>query len=666
MVRRTGLTSTTTWTVTRIMDNVERPNNHSTITGPCTTTDLDMDLEDQGAWSVVGKKKRALSPHEAPYSPPTTRRHVDDGGEESVPRPPPPPPQPCPSPSPHCLAMPTPQAPPTSQLPTTATARPAASAAPAAPPVPGHPAPPAHSPPAPFPRYRTSPAEGQTHYGVVREVNRTFPNHAITVRLENRGSWTVTPKDLEAYQALQDSTLQLVEINEARTERWAVLLRFPLYHSLDLLTDLPFITAAQRCVGRDKSPTSQVKITCLGKVPESITLGIFGTFQVRPWSPEPLRCYRCHRFGHHQKICQGRETCGVCAGSHPTRECTEKHRRGVTTLARCPNCSGKHHAWNQGCPERRRRIPARHTTPARGARQTHQGPTSRRPPSRSRSRPRTSRTRNSVSRSGSRPRVASSTGAVPKTTPRQITSPPPPPSQQGWVQGVTVAEVHQAPAGGPWPDLPAPQVSYRDAVVAPPRAQRPPRKQRVHTPAKPVVAPAHAPQKPPPASSTRCPPPPVRRPVLAAPADQDIRPATPPSTPVADQYSQLEARMLERQSQLERQMDHYATSINTMTQQMTSLKQQLLDMLQAQFSKLAAAITTTLHLPQDQATILQDLVNEHLHQLAVTAQLRLPKGTYALGHTPPSPAATPVSSEGPPHHNTRDPRLAPASTRLGN
>ena len=78
------------------------------------------------------------------------------------------------------------------------------------------------------------------------EVNKAHGSLAITTRLENRGNWLLTPKDLVAYNALKDSALPLEELHPSRTERWAVMTKFLLTLSADLLLDVPFITAEQR------------------------------------------------------------------------------------------------------------------------------------------------------------------------------------------------------------------------------------------------------------------------------------------------------------------------------------------------------------------------------------------------------------------------------------
>ncbi|XP_045105292.1 uncharacterized protein LOC123500718 [Portunus trituberculatus] len=98
--------------------------------------------------------------------------------------------------------------------------------------------------------------------------------------------------------------------------------------------------------------TRQVAITVDGPLPGFLKLGSWGTFYMRPFSREPLRCFRCQRFGHHRASCTLPSRCGVCAGQHETEECINKHKAGEQTTAKCPNCQQSHHAWNKNCGTR--------------------------------------------------------------------------------------------------------------------------------------------------------------------------------------------------------------------------------------------------------------------------------------------------------------------------
>ncbi|XP_068240310.1 uncharacterized protein [Palaemon carinicauda] len=93
-------------------------------------------------------------------------------------------------------------------------------------------------------------------------------------------------------------------------------------------------------------------------VPSSLDLGVWGTFPVIDYTPEPLRCYNCQCYGHHKEDCQGPATCGVCSQRHNTEIRIQAHKNGKETRPKCRNCSRPHHAWNKRCPERLRRIAA--------------------------------------------------------------------------------------------------------------------------------------------------------------------------------------------------------------------------------------------------------------------------------------------------------------------
>ena len=105
-----------------------------------------------------------------------------------------------------------------------------------------------------------------------------------------------------------------------------------------------------------KTETCQVLIAFKGPIPESLDLKTWGIFDVRPYVPEPLRCFKCQMFGHHQSVCRRTEKCGVCAQPHPTKQCLDKIRNKEKVEAKCANCGGKHHTWNPTCPQRNERM----------------------------------------------------------------------------------------------------------------------------------------------------------------------------------------------------------------------------------------------------------------------------------------------------------------------
>ncbi|GFU92237.1 hypothetical protein TNCV_1509621 [Trichonephila clavipes] len=52
---------------------------------------------------------------------------------------------------------------------------------------------------------------------------------------------------------------------------------------------------------------------------------------VRPYIPNPLRCFQCQRYGHSKNVCRGQPTCPRCGESdHDSADCKNKEQ--------CLNC----------------------------------------------------------------------------------------------------------------------------------------------------------------------------------------------------------------------------------------------------------------------------------------------------------------------------------------
>jgi len=60
--------------------------------------------------------------------------------------------------------------------------------------------------------------------------------------------------------------------------------------------------------------------------------------------PNPLRCYNCQAFGHHESSCKKSKLCAKCGlTSHGDAECT--------SATKCVNCQGEHPAFSTSCPK---------------------------------------------------------------------------------------------------------------------------------------------------------------------------------------------------------------------------------------------------------------------------------------------------------------------------
>ena len=69
-------------------------------------------------------------------------------------------------------------------------------------------------------------------------------------------------------------------------------------------------------------------------VPPSIKAGYLN-IPLEPFIPNPLRCFKCQRFGHGQNTCRGKRFCARCGlPDHDSKTCTKD------TI--CANCKGNH------------------------------------------------------------------------------------------------------------------------------------------------------------------------------------------------------------------------------------------------------------------------------------------------------------------------------------
>ncbi|GBO22673.1 hypothetical protein AVEN_230202-1 [Araneus ventricosus] len=67
--------------------------------------------------------------------------------------------------------------------------------------------------------------------------------------------------------------------------------------------------------------------------------------KTRLYIPNPIRCFKCQRFGHSKTACRGRQTCYKCASvDHLTSDCQ-------STELLCANCKQPHSADSKDCPQ---------------------------------------------------------------------------------------------------------------------------------------------------------------------------------------------------------------------------------------------------------------------------------------------------------------------------
>ncbi|GFW78901.1 uncharacterized protein TNCV_2059221 [Trichonephila clavipes] len=91
-------------------------------------------------------------------------------------------------------------------------------------------------------------------------------------------------------------------------------------------------------------PTKHVILTFNSpKLPSTIKAGYLN-YKIRSYIRNPLRCFKCQKFGHSQTACRGQLTCSRCASvGHASSDCSLEQK--------CVNCSQPHSADSKLCPK---------------------------------------------------------------------------------------------------------------------------------------------------------------------------------------------------------------------------------------------------------------------------------------------------------------------------
>lgn len=100
--------------------------------------------------------------------------------------------------------------------------------------------------------------------------------------------------------------------------------------------------------GREKMKTKCMLLYFdLEDIPTEICLG-YEMFEVKPYVPPVLRCYKCQGYGHISSSCRGKQRCPRCAGEHEFEQCRNLDR------PKCVNCGSLGHSSAYlGCPYRK-------------------------------------------------------------------------------------------------------------------------------------------------------------------------------------------------------------------------------------------------------------------------------------------------------------------------
>lgn len=123
-----------------------------------------------------------------------------------------------------------------------------------------------------------------------------------------------------------------------------------LYTKLSSIYEIIAIRRFTKKVGHECVALQTVSITFLSNVlPDDVQYDLF-SYRVFEYIPPLLQCFKCFKFNHSAKVCNGRQRCSICSGDHLYKDCDKPNEFC------CANCSGPHLAISKQCPIKLNKI----------------------------------------------------------------------------------------------------------------------------------------------------------------------------------------------------------------------------------------------------------------------------------------------------------------------
>ena len=174
-----------------------------------------------------------------------------------------------------------------------------------------------------------------------------FPRFVILESLEDKQLATVNPFVVHkvisgivkpiSVKKLKNGTL-LVEVDK---KTFAENYEIKSHLKSQFVTDVKRITFNRN----EETIATNTYILTFGKpqIPKELKVG-YSIIKVNPYIPNPLRCYNCQMFGHHEQKCTKSAVCKKCGESgsdHLELSCSKPPK--------CANCKGNHPADSREC-----------------------------------------------------------------------------------------------------------------------------------------------------------------------------------------------------------------------------------------------------------------------------------------------------------------------------
>lgn len=128
-----------------------------------------------------------------------------------------------------------------------------------------------------------------------------------------------------------------------------------LYTKLTSIYEIIGIRRFTKKVGHERVPLQTVSITFLSNVlPDNVQYDLF-SYRVFEYVSPLQQCFKCFKFNHSAKICNGKQRCSICSGEHLYKDCDKPNE------ICCVNCSGPHLSISKLCPIKIKKITEKKT-----------------------------------------------------------------------------------------------------------------------------------------------------------------------------------------------------------------------------------------------------------------------------------------------------------------
>ncbi|GBL85220.1 hypothetical protein AVEN_222703-1 [Araneus ventricosus] len=156
---------------------------------------------------------------------------------------------------------------------------------------------------------------------------------ALIVNLEKIGEMEIT---VAPHYSL-NTTKGVISESEFQNDTEADIMEYLKYQNVSAVKRISIRKDGQYV------PTKHLIFTFnVPNLPKSVLIEYINC-SVRPYVPDPLRCYKCQKSGHSVQSCRGNQTCARCAEiGHASNSCE--------AAPLCANCKEDHASYARSCP----------------------------------------------------------------------------------------------------------------------------------------------------------------------------------------------------------------------------------------------------------------------------------------------------------------------------